>query len=156
MLPCSLVATRSFGGMGGRNETGHNGYTQPLLDGLEAATPEETALDNCLVLSRPAYTDTGTKHEWTCAVHAQPSLFQPETDSVFLASATNGGAVKARRKSLKPGDRVALTGVVTCQTIDFPNGETQTINCIVLTHAPHMTARAKRLSTTVFEQNRHK
>jgi len=30
--------------MGGRNETEHNGYTQPLLNGVEAAKPEETEL----------------------------------------------------------------------------------------------------------------
>src|SRR2546430_13228975 len=59
--------------MGGRNETEQNSYTQPLLDGLEAPKPEETELANCLVLSRPEYTDTGNKHEWVCAVHAQPS-----------------------------------------------------------------------------------
>jgi hypothetical protein len=139
--------------MGGRNETEQTSYTQPLLDGLEAPKPEETALENCLVLERPVYKDTGNKQEWGCAVHAQPSIFQQETDTVFLVSASNELAVKARQKSLKPGDRVALTGVVSCQTIAFPNGEIQTINRIVLTQAPQMTARAKRLSTTVFEQN---
>ncbi len=142
--------------MGGRNETGHNGCQQPGLEGFEVPKPDETALDNCLVLERPVYRDTGKKQEWSCTIHAQPSIFQPDTDAVFLASATNEVAVKARRKSLKPGDRVALTGVVTCQTIEFPNGETQTINRIVLTQAPHITAKEKRISTTIFEQNRHR
>ena len=142
--------------MGVRNETGRNGYTQPTLDGLEAAKPEETELANCLVLSRPIYQDTGKKQEWSCAIHAQPSIFQPETDTVFLAAASSDLAVTARRKSLKPGDRVVLTGTVISQTITFPNGETRTINRITLTQAPHITAKEKRISMTIFEQNRHR
>src|SRR5439155_24733548 len=98
----------------------------------------------------------GKKKEWTVTVHAQPSIFQPETDTDFLASATNELAIQARRKSLKPGDRVVLTGIVTSQTIAFPNGETQTVNRIALTHAPHITAKEKRISTTIFEQNRRR
>ncbi len=141
--------------MGGRNETGRNGYRQPTLDGLEAPEPEETELANCLVLSRPEYTDTGKKHEWVCTIHAQPSIFQPETDTVFLASASNELAVKARRKRLKPGDRVVLTGVTRTDSFLLSSGETRTIHRISLTLAPQLFVKEKRISTTVFEQNRH-
>lgn len=96
--------------MGGRNGK-ENGYTQPCLSGLEAEKPEETELANCLVLNRPEYKDTGKKQEWTCSLHAQPSIFQPETDMELIASATNELATLSQRKSLKPGDRVALTGL---------------------------------------------
>lgn len=96
--------------MGGRNGK-ENGYTQPRLSGLEAEKPEETELANCLVLNRPEYKDTGKKQEWTCSLHAQPSIFQPETDMELIASATNELATLSQRKSLKPGDRVALTGL---------------------------------------------
>ncbi len=102
------------------------------------------------------YKDNGNKQEWVCSIHAQPSLFQPGMDTVFLASATNELAVKARRKSLKPGDRVVLTGIATSQTIAFPGGETQTINHIALTQAPQVMTKEKRISTTVFEQNQHR
>jgi hypothetical protein len=142
--------------MGGRNETEHNGYTQPLLNGVEAAQPEETELANCLVLSRPIYQDTGKKKAWTVTVHAQPSIFQTDTDVELLASAHSELAALSQRKSLKPGDRVVLTGIVTSQTITFPNGETRTINRIALTHAPHITAKEKRVSTTIFEQHRRR
>src|SRR5260370_35823471 len=120
--------------MGGRNGK-ENGFTQPSLTGLEAEKPEETELANCLVLSRPMYKDTGKKQEWTCALHAQPSIFQPETDIEIIASASNEFAIISQRKSLKPGDRVVLTGIMRVDTVTFPTGETQTINCIALTQA---------------------
>src|SRR5450755_3796724 len=65
------------GGMGGRNGR-ENGFIQPGLAGLEAEQPEETELANCLVLSRPEYKDAGRKQEWSCSLHAQPSIFQPD------------------------------------------------------------------------------
>ena len=99
--------------------------------------------------------DTGKKQEWACTIHAQPSIFQPDTDAVYLASACNELAISARRKSLKPGDRVVVKGVVASQTIAFPNGETQTVNRIALTKAPHMLTKEKRISTTIFEQRQH-
>jgi hypothetical protein len=139
----------------GRNGKEDSAYTQPTIAGLEAPKPEEIELDNCLVLSRPAYKDTGKKQEWAYTIHAQPSIFQPDTDAVFLASAGNELAIIARRKSLKPGDRVMLTSIVNSQTIVFPNGETQAINRIALTKAPHMMTVEKRISTTIFEQNQH-
>jgi hypothetical protein len=140
----------------GRNNKEDSAYTQPTIAGLEAPQPEETELDNCLVLSRPEYKDTGKKQEWACAIHAQPSIFQPDTDAVFLASASHDLAISARRKSLKPGDRVVLTGIVNSQTIVFSNGDTQTVNRIALKKAPHMLTKEKRISTTIFEQNQHR
>ena len=141
--------------MGGRNGK-ENEYRQATFAGLEAPLAEETELANCLVLSQPAYTDTGKKQAWACAIHAQPSIFQPETDTLIHASATNELAIKARRKSLKPGDRVVLTGIITAQVIAFPNGETQTVNRITLTQAPQVITKEKRISTTIFEQNRRR
>jgi len=44
--------------MAGRNEH-ESGYAQPLLEGLGTPETVETELDNCLLLSRPIYTDTG-------------------------------------------------------------------------------------------------
>jgi len=40
-----------------------NGFIQPSLSGVEAVKPEETELDNRLVLSRPVYKDTGKKQK---------------------------------------------------------------------------------------------
>ncbi len=137
--------------MGGRNGK-ENGFTQPLLTGLEAEKPQETELDNCLVLSRPEYKDSGKKQEWSCSLHAQPSIFQPETDIELIASASNHLAILSQKKSLKAGDRVVLTGIMRVDTLDFPTGETHTIHRLVLTHAPQMVAKEKRVSTTVYEQ----
>ena len=139
--------------MGGRNGK-ENGLTQPSLTGLEAEKPEETELANCLVLSRPEYKDTGKKQEWSCALHAQPSIFQPETDMEVTASAGNEIAAQSQRKSLKPGDRVVLIGILREDTLTFSTGETQTINRLALTQAPQMLLKEKRVSTTVYEQQR--
>ena len=139
--------------MGGRNGK-ENGFTQPLLTGMEAEKPEETELANCLVLRRPEYKDSGKKQEWVCSLHAQPSIFQPETDMELIASASNELATLSQRKSLKPGDRVVLTGILRVDTVKFPTGETQTINRLALTQAPQMLVKEKRVSTTVYEQQR--
>lgn len=139
--------------MGGRNGK-ENGFTQPTLTGLEAEKPQETELDNCLVLSRPEYKDTGKKQEWTCSLHAQPSIFQPDIDIELIVSASNELATLSKRKSLKPGDRVVLTGIMRVDTLTFPTGETQIIHRLMLTHVPQMVAREKRVSTTVFEQRK--
>ena len=139
--------------MGGRNGK-ENGLTQPALAGLEAEKPEERELANCLVLALPVYKDTGKRREWSCSLHAQPSIFQPDIDMELLASATNELAVLARQKSLKPGDRVVLNGIMREDTLSFPGGETQTIHRLALTQAPQMLVKEKRVSTTVYEQQR--
>ncbi len=139
--------------MGSRNGK-ENGFIQPAFSGLEAEQPTETELDNCLVLSRPEYKDSGKKQEWTCSLHAEPSIFQPDTDIELIASASNELAILSKRKSLKPGDRVVLTGIMRIDTLTFPTGEMQTIHWLSLTHAPQMVAREKRVSTTVFEQRK--
>lgn len=131
-----------------------NGFIQPSLSGMEELKPEETELANCLVLSRPVYKDTGKKQEWVCSVHAQPSIFQPDTDMELTASAGNELATQSQRKSLKPGDRVVLTGIMRSDTVLFPTGESKTIYSLTLTQAPVMVAKDKRVSTTVFEQQR--
>jgi hypothetical protein len=140
--------------MGERNERNKHDldYTQPVLEGLQVPETQETELDNCLILSRPIYKDSGKQQVWECAIHAQPSLFQPDIEGEFLASASNELAVKARRKSLKPGDRVAVRGVVRTDTFTFSNGDTKTINRIALSQVPQVTAKEKRISTTVYEQ----
>ncbi len=135
-----------------RNGKKQIGYTQASFAELEALKPEETALDNCLVLVRPVYKDTGKKQEWTCSLHAQPSIFQPDTDIEVIASASNEVATRSQRKSLKPGDRVMLSGVLRVDTLRFPTGETQTICHLALTKAPQLVVREKRMSTTVNEQ----
>ncbi len=139
--------------MGGRNGK-ENGLTQPSLTGLEAEKPEETELANGLVLSRPEYKDTGKKQELICALHAQPSIFQPEIDMELIASASSELATLSQRKSLKPGDRVELTGILRVDTLTFPTGESQTVNRLALTQAPQMVVKEKRVSTTVYEQQR--
>jgi hypothetical protein len=117
--------------MGGSNGK-ENGYMQPLLAGLEAEKPEEIELANCLVLALPVYKDTGKRREWSCSLHAQPSIFQLDTDMELIASASNELATRSQRKSLKPGDRVVLMGILRVDTVTFPTGETQTINRLAL------------------------
>ncbi|SRR5258706_8378352 len=141
--------------MGGRNGK-ENGFIQPFLTGLEAEKPEETVLDNCLVLAQPEYKESKKTQEWVCSIHAQPSIFQPETDLKLIASASNELATLSRKKSLKPGDRVVLTGIMCDDTVTFSTGEMQTIHRLALTQAPQMVAKEKRVSTTVYEQQRKK
>lgn len=139
--------------MGGQNGK-EKGYVQGLLAGLEAEKPAERAFDNCLVLALPVYKETGKRHEWSCTLHAQPSIFQPDVDMELIASANNELAALAQRKSLKPGDRVVLTGILRVDTLTFPTGESTTIHRLALTQAPQMLLKEKRVSTTVYEQQR--
>ena len=122
----------------------------------EAEQPKETALDNCLVLAQPAYRDTGKRREWSCALHAQPSIFQPDTNMELIASASHELAQQSQRKSLKPGDRVVLTGIMREDTLTLSNGDNKTIYRLALTQAPQLVAKEKRVSTTVYEQRRNR
>ena len=58
--------------------------------------------------------------EWTVTVNEQPSIFQLDTDVEFIAFAQSDVATLSQRKSIKPGDRVALMGEVRVDTISFP------------------------------------
>jgi hypothetical protein len=107
--------------MGGTNGK-EKGLTQPQLVGLEAEQPEEIELANCLVLAMPVYKDTGKRREWLCTLHVQPSIFQPDIDMQLLAAARNELATLAQKKSLKPGDRIVLTGILREDRLSFPTG----------------------------------
>jgi len=133
----------------------NDSFTQPYFWGPEAEPPKETELDNCLVLERPVYEQTGNHKEWRCALRALPSVFEPERDWNLLVFATNDIAVEALKKRLKPGDRTILRGVVTAeQPVLLQSGETQLIYRLLLTKVPTVTSREKRVSTTVYEQQR--
>ena len=127
-------------------------YTQPYIWEPEAEQTQETELDNCLVLAMPVYIVSGKKREWSCALHAQPSIFHPDTDMEVTATASNELATQSQRKSLKPGDRVVLNGIIRASTLTYPTGESKTVYRLALTHAPQMVAKEKRVSTTVYEQ----
>jgi ABC-type uncharacterized transport system ATPase subunit len=78
-------------------------------------------------------------------------------------------AVKRISFTLEPGELLAfigpngagksttikmLTGILRVDTVTFPTGEMQTINRLALTQAPQMIVKEKRVSTTVYEQQR--
>jgi hypothetical protein len=126
-------------------------YHQPTLEGLQAPETEETVLENCLVLETPHYSATDKRKEWKCLIYAQPSIFQPDIDAHFVATATNDVALEAKKKSLKAGDRAVMKGVVSSQTIAKANGTTETIHKIALS-AITIISREKRVSTTAYEQ----
>jgi hypothetical protein len=133
-------------------------FTQPLLDGLSAPEQEVTLFENCLVLEQPLYTEThdGKQKEWVCSIHAQATFFQPDMDQKLLATARNRLAVAARKKSLKPGDRAILSGIITTENITLQSGEEQSINRLTLTAVPQVFKREERVSTTVFALKRSK
>ena len=79
------------------------------------------------------YQDTGKKQEWTCVLYAEPCIFQPETDMEVTAVANHEIAKESQKKSLKPGDRVVLTGIMRSDTVKFPTGERKTIYSLTLT-----------------------
>jgi hypothetical protein len=154
MSPLLYSVYRARASMG--KEQAYEDYQQPTLEGLKVPETEETELANCLVLAAPHYSATDKRKEWKCSIYAQPSIFQPDIDARFLATATNDVALEARRSSLEPGDRAVMKGVVSSQTIQLANGSTETINTIALS-AITIISREKRVSTTVYEQKqKHK
>ncbi len=80
--------------------------------------------------------------------YTQPTLHR----CGFSRFSSEDVAISARHKSLKPGDRVVFTGIVTSQIIAFPTGDTQTINRIALTQAPHLLSKEKRISATILNR----
>jgi hypothetical protein len=146
----------------GRNGKEEQPYIQSSLvwgeAEVEAPIPEETELENCLVLSRPVYKTTKrekgeNEQHWVVRVHAQPTMFQPEMDAVFLATATNEQAMVAHKHGLKPGDRTRIRGVLSPQAVPLNNG--QAIQQISVTDL-HVLSRTQRVSTTVFEQRQRR
>ena len=72
----------------------------------------------------------------------------------LIASASNEVARQSQRKSLKPGDRVVLTGIMREDTLTLTTGESKLVYHLALTQAPQMVAKEKRVSTTAYEQRR--
>jgi hypothetical protein len=156
----SAAPARYSMGRNGKEEI--HSYIQPSLVGselgAEAAPVEETELENCLVLSRPVYNATKrkkgeTEQHWVVRVHAQPTMFQPEIDTVFLATATNELAIAAHKHGLKPGDRACIRGVLSSQAVLLNNGTA--IQQISVTDL-RVLSRTQRVSTTVFEQQQRR
>lgn len=141
----------------GKEET--SPYIQPSLVGAEmgaeAEPSEETELEKCLVLSRPVYKPATKKRQehWVVRVHAQPTMFQPETDAVFLATAESSQSVALNKQSLRPGDRTRIRGVLGPQAVLLNNG--QAIQQISVTDL-HVLNRTQWVSTTVFEQRQRR
>jgi hypothetical protein len=141
-----VLLTSAMGGTNGKE----NSLTQPQLVGIGVEQPEEIELANCLVLAFPVFKDK--RREWSCELYEEPGIFQPDIDMQLFASASNELAVLTQKKSLKPGERVVLTGILREVTLTFPTGESKTIHRLTLTHASQMVAKEKRVSTTVYEQ----
>ena len=144
--------------MGGRNgKEEPRPYIQATLvggeSGADAEPAQETELENCLVLSRPLYKPATKKQaeQWAVRVHAQPTMFQPETDTLFLATAESAQAVAFNKEKLRPGDRAHIRGVPGPTVVSLRNGsEIRSISVTAL----HVLSRTQRVSTTVFEQQR--
>ena len=79
---------------------------------------------------------------------------EAQTDMELIASASHEVAALRQRKSLKPGDRVALRGIMRADTLTFPTGERKIMYHLALTQAPQMVVKEKRVITTAYEQRR--
>ncbi len=86
-------------------------------------------------------------------VHAQPTMFQPEMDALYFASADSAQAVTLNKQQLLPGDRARIRGVRSPQAVPLSNG--QTIHMISVTDL-HVLSRTRLVSTTVFEQRQRR
>src|SRR5947209_9743472 len=80
----------------GRNGKEDAHYSQPTLAVLEAPQAEETELDNCLVLSRPEYKDTGKKRSGRMLSTRNPVCFTRRPMRFLIASASHDLAISAR------------------------------------------------------------
>ena len=127
-------------------------YIQPSLAGFEEEMREETLLEHVVVETLPTLKQRKKGVEWDCQVYAPPDIFNQER-SVFYEVHARSYAREAKKKNLRPGDIVTLTGVQETQEIELADGSKQTINHITVSNIDVL-SRAKRTSITVYERRR--
>ena len=91
-------------------------------------------------------------NEWHCRMYAQPDLFNQERSDYFEVHARSY-AKEAKKKDLRPGDVVTLTGIQKTQEIKLADGRLETIKHITVSQIDVL-SRAKRTSLTVYERKR--
>ncbi len=127
---------------------------QLSFEGLAGREPEPIVVEHCIVTSEPIYVKQKKGAVWKCAVHAPPDLFHQEQDDTYQLHATIY-ATEAKKKRLRPGDVVTVTGTMSMQRIALQNGTTHEIKHLAVSNLL-VVSRAPRKTVTVYEVKQHK
>jgi hypothetical protein len=127
---------------------------QLSFEGLAGGEPEPMVVEHCIVTSEPVYAKQKKGAVWECAVHVSPDLFHQEQDDTYQLHATTY-ATEAKKKRLRPGDIVTVTGTLSIQRIALQNGTTQEMKHLAVTELL-VVSRAPRKTITVFEAQQKK
>ena len=134
-------------------ELEHDEYQQQLLFAdLEQGKREEMTLENAVVESLPIWKKHGKSYEWGCVVYCPPDIFNQERNDSYEVHARTY-ALEAKKKRLRPGDVLTLKGVAYTQEIETAKEGRKTVNVV---STIEVISRAKRVSITVYEQQREK
>ncbi len=87
-------------------------------------------------------------------MYAPPDLFHQEQNDTYQLHATTY-ATEVKRKRLKPGDVVTITGIPSTQRITLQNGTTQEVKHLAVSELL-VISRAPRKTVTVYEAKQKK
>jgi hypothetical protein len=130
-----------------------NDYNQLSLEGFAGQSKEEVSLPYGIVEAMPTFTKNGKGSEWRCVVRVPADLWTEE-ERVYELRATSY-ATEAKKKRLRPGDAVSLTGTPCVQEIPLAGGEVKRVHQFTVSNMD-VIRRAKRTSITVYEQQKRK
>lgn len=130
-----------------------NEYHQLVFEGFSGQPEEEKTLPYGIVEETPTVTKNGRGSEWRCVVRV-PSDLWTEEETIYELRAT-GFATEAKKKRLRPGDVVCLTGTPSVQEMALAGGEIKRVHQFTVS-GMDVIRRAKRTSITVYEQQKPK
>lgn len=92
-----------------RNNVEQDLYTQPVLSELKEQENEAITLERVVVETLPTFTQRNGVYSWDCQVYAEPNIFEQERNQRYQLHARTY-ANDAKKKRLRPGDIITLTG----------------------------------------------
>jgi hypothetical protein len=129
-------------------------FQQLAFEGLAELEPEPIVVEHCIVIQAPTYHKNKQGTLWECVVYAPPDLFHQEQNDTYQLHATTY-ANEAKKKRLKPGDVVTVTGILSTQHIALQNGTTQEIKHLAVSDVL-IVSRAPRKTVTIYEAQQNK
>jgi hypothetical protein len=128
-------------------------FQQLNLEGF-TQEPETIVIEHCIITNKPTFRTSKHGNTGVCAVYAPPILFAPEREETYQLHATTY-ADEAKKKRLKPGDVVTVTGTLTLQQITLQNGTIEEIKRLAVSDLL-VVSRSPRKTVTVYETRKHK
>ncbi len=128
-------------------------FQQPNLEGF-TQEPETMVVEHCIITDESTFRTSKHGNGWECAAYAPPILFAPEREETYRLH-TSTYATEAKKKQLRSGDVVTVTGTMSIQRVTLQNGVTEEIKRLAVTKLL-VISRAPRKTIAVYETKQNK